>query len=117
MKLYIVLYIVLSVIGIICNTIGECRKGYKNKKMYLNTGFIVTIIAGVILGLGFCVIDKTTSSGLYTYKVNGVKTSSGALSAPLMIILGIVIGLFTNALSTAISKAIANNINKKNGEN
>jgi len=62
MKPYIISYAVLVLIGIVFNTISECAGSRINRKHMANIGFILTIIAGGALGVGFCAMDGRSSS-------------------------------------------------------
>ncbi|MBR0136865.1 MAG: hypothetical protein IJM15_00430 [Erysipelotrichaceae bacterium] len=96
MPWFVTAYIILALIAVIFAALGHSKK-HEGLQMI---GVGISLAAGLILGFGAAGSD--TSSGHYTYYINGVRAGSGVMVFFQGFALAIVFGALPNLLGMAI---------------
>ena len=85
---FLKLYLVMSLIGLVIQAIAAAKRIDKLDVYDIGVG----LAAGLVLAIGFILLDNSKTSGAYIYMVNGV-VAGGVMS----VLQGLVIGLMGGA--------------------
>ena len=105
MPLFLKIYLILAAVSIVVRTVGSAKR-LGNLDL---SGVFIAIAAGAVLGIGYAMLDSSTVSGAYVYKVNGVVVSGGIVNVAeafcILLMGGAVPSLIGMAIGDGIRKA------------
>ena len=100
---FLKLYLVMSLIGLVIQAIAAAKRIDKLDVYDIGVG----LAAGLVLAIGFILLDNSKTSGAYIYMVNGV-VAGGVMS----VLQGLAIGLMGGAFPGMIGMSIGEGIRK-----
>ena len=102
MPFFLKLYLVLALVSIVVRAVGSAMK---HDKLDI-AGVFIGLAAGVILAIGFAMLDDSRVSGAYVYKVNGVRVGSGIVTFVQSFAIGIMGGAVPSLIGMGIGDGI-----------